>query len=361
MNRKELSGGLLDRFRKGQKTVMKNRTNSVILFLFLFAVIVFIISILSGRYYISGRQMLQFILNRIYGDPYAPGMDNNINTILLKVRLPRILSAMLIGGGLSISGAAYQGMFKNPMVSPDILGASAGAGFGAAIGILMSLGSIGIEIMSFLFGISAVGLTYFAGRAISRGSSTALVLVLTGMVVSTLFQSMISLTKYIADPYSKMPAITFWLLGGLSAISPDECKALSIIIVTAAVPLMAIRWNINVLSFGEEEAMALGINITRIRILLVVCSTMITAACVSVSGMIGWVGLIVPHLARMLTGPDYKILLPVSCLIGCTYLLFVDDIARSLFPMEIPLGILTSLIGAPFFMYLLLRGRKGWV
>lgn len=342
-------------------SIMKNRTSSVIMLLFFLAVIVFFLSILSGRYFITGRQMIQVILCRISGDPLAADIDSNIDTILFKVRLPRILSAMLIGAGLSISGAAYQGMFKNPMVSPDILGASAGAGFGAAIGIFMSFGSLGIEAMSFLFGILAVGLSYFAGKVISRGSNTALVLVLTGLVVSTLFQSMISLTKYIADPYSKMPAITFWLLGGLSAISPGECKVLSIIIVTAALPLMLIRWNINVLSFGEEEAMAMGINIFRIRILLVICSTLITAACVSVSGMIGWVGLIVPHLARMLVGPNYKILLPASCLIGCTYLLFVDDIARSLFPMEIPLGILTSLIGTPFFMYLLLKGRKGWI
>ncbi|MGB8452830.1 MAG: iron ABC transporter permease [Anaerocolumna sp.] len=344
---------------KGPLFVKKNRANSVIIMLFLLTAASFLISVILGRYSISIGQIIQIIICKVSGSPIPASIDCNMDTILFQVRLPRILSAVLIGAGLSISGATYQGMFRNPMVSPDILGASAGAGFGAAIGILMSFGSIGIEITSFLFGILAVGLSYFASKVISRGSN-AIVLVLTGMVVSTLFQSLISLTKYVADPYSKMPAITFWLMGGLSTISPDDTKILFAVILAAAMPLMLIRWKINVISFGEEEAMALGINISKIRILLVICSTLITAACVSVSGMIGWVGLIVPHFARMLVGPNYKILLPASCLIGCTYLLVVDDIARSVFPMEIPLGILTSFIGTPFFMYLLLKGKKGW-
>lgn len=342
------------------KTKAGTNSINIILFLLTLTAAVFLLSIISGRYSISCKDIIRIIIYKITGNPVPGGIDSNMETILFQVRLPRILSAMLIGAGLSVSGAAYQGMFKNPMISPDILGASAGAGFGAAIGILMSFGSIGIEITSFLFGILAVGLSYFISKIINRGSNTILVLVLTGMVVSTLFQSFISFAKYVADPYDKMPAITFWLMGGLAAINPGDLKLLFTIITAAMIPLMLIRWKINVLTFGEEEAMALGINISKIRFLMVVCSTLITAACVSVSGMIGWVGLIVPHLARMLVGPNYKILLPVSCFIGCIYLLFVDNIARSAFPMEIPLGILTSFIGTPVFMYLLLNRKKGW-
>lgn len=336
------------------------KINFVMIALLILPIIIFIISIISGRYSISFEQFIQIIICKITGNPIPIGIDSNIDTVLFKVRLPRIFAAMLIGAGLSISGATYQGMFKNPMVSPDILGASAGAGFGAAFGILMSFSSIGIQITSFIFGIFAVGLSYFISKIISRGSNAILVLVLTGMVVSTLFQSLISLAKYVADPYSKMPAITFWLMGGLSSINVHDVKILLVLILSGGIPLMLIRWKINALSFGEEEAMALGINVSKIRFILVVCSTLITATCVSVSGMIGWVGLIVPHLARMLVGPNYKVLLPTSCLIGCAYLLLVDDIARSIFSIEIPLGILTSLIGAPFFMYLLLKGKKGW-
>lgn len=340
---------------------MKNKKDSlIIVLLILFTTGVFFVSILTGRYSITPGQMFQLIAKRISGTQISKSINSNMETILFQVRLPRVLSAMLIGAGLSASGAAYQGMFRNPMISPDILGVSSGAGFGASIAILMSFGSLGIEMTAFLFGILAVGLSYFISKAVSRGNTTMLVLVLIGMVVSSLFQSMISITKYIADPYGKMPAITFWLMGGLSTITPDDVKILLIVIIAAIVPLMLIRWKINVLSFGEEEAMALGIHISRIRSILILCSTIITAACVSASGMIGWVGLIVPHLARMIVGPDYKILLPVSCLMGGMYLLLVDTIARSVFPMEIPLGILTSIIGTPFFMYLLLKGKKGW-
>lgn len=338
----------------------KNKVDFVMIILIILPIVIFSISIITGRYSISLEQFIQIIICKITGNPIPIGVDSNIDTVMFQVRLPRIFAAMLIGAGLSMSGATYQGMFKNPMISPDILGASAGAGFGAAFGILMSFSSIGIQITSFIFGLFAVALSYFISKLISRGNNAILVLVLTGMVVSTLFQSLISLAKYVADPYSKMPAITFWLMGGLSSINGQDVKILLVLILSGGVPLMLIRWKINALSFGEEEAMALGINVSKIKFILVVCSTLMTAACVSVSGMIGWVGLIVPHLARMLVGPNYKVLLPTSCLIGCVYLLLVDDIARSVFSIEIPLGILTSLIGAPFFIHLLLKGKKGW-
>jgi len=336
----------------------KNKVNFIMIFLLILPIAIFIISIMFGRYAISFEQFMQIASAKITGN--SIDISSNVETVLFKVRLPRIFAAMLIGAALSMAGATYQGMFKNPMVSPDILGASAGAGCGAAVGILMSFSSVGIQIISFIFGLLAVALSYFISKVISRGSNAVLVLVLTGMVVSTMFHSLISLSKYVADPYSKLPEITFWLMGGLSTISGQDVRMLLVPFLLGSVPLILIRWKINALSFGEEEAMALGIDTSKIRLLIVVCSTLMTAVCVSVSGMIGWVGLIIPHLARMLVGPNFKVLLPASCLIGCSYLLLVDDVARSLFSVEIPLGILTSLIGAPFFIYLLLKGKKGW-
>lgn len=322
-------------------------------------IIAFFISFTLGRYGISLTEILNIFFSKILGREVT--WTATTETVIFNVRLPRILAAMLVGGALSISGASYQGLFKNPMVSPDILGASAGAGFGAAVGILLSLGIAGIQVTSFLFGLGAVALTFIISTIIGKGNNAVLVLVLTGMVVSTLFTSFISMTKYLADPYSKLPAITFWLMGGLSTISMKDINIIIFPILLGAVPIILLRWKLNVLSFGEEEAKALGIDTSVIRVIIIICSTLLTAASVSICGMIGWVGLIIPHLARMLVGPNYKVLLPASFFIGSTYLLIVDDVARSSFALEIPLGILTSLIGAPFFIYLLIKGKRGWI
>lgn len=327
--------------------------------LLIIAVISFLISFAVGRYSISPLLMIKILFSKAFNltATWSPAVE----TIIFNVRIPRIFAAMLIGSALSISGAAYQGLFKNPMVSPDILGASAGASFGAAMGILMSFSTVNIQISAFLFGLGAVLLTYFISTFIGRGNNAILVLVLTGMVISTLFSSFTSMTKYVADPYSKLPAITFWLMGGLSSISAKDDKILLVPILIGSIPLILLRWKLNVLSFGEEEAKAMGIDTRRLRMVIIVCSTLLTAASVSISGMIGWVGLIIPHIARLIVGPNYKVLLPASIFIGSAYLLLVDDIARSLFAIEIPLGILTALVGAPFFIFLLLKGRKGWI
>lgn len=332
----------------------------ILLILLIILLIAFITSLMLGRYNIPLKDVLSLLREKLLGVKTS-GIPQASRTVLYQVRLPRIAAAILIGGSLAASGASYQGMFKNPMVSPDILGASAGAGFGAALGILFSFGIGGIQFMSFGFGMVAVFITYIISSAISRNNNATLVLVLSGMVVSTLFSSFVSMIKYVADPYSKLPAITFWLMGSLSSINPDDLKVVIIPVLLGLVPLLLIRWKLNVLSFGEEESRALGINTSRIRLLVIVCSTLMTASAVSISGLIGWIGLIIPHLARMLVGPNYKILLPASVLIGASYLLFVDDIARLVYTTEIPLGILTSLIGAPFFIWLLLRSRRAWV
>jgi iron complex transport system permease protein len=284
-----------------------------------------------------------------------------VTTVIFEIRLPRILAALLIGAAMSLSGASYQGMFKNPMVSPDILGASAGAGFGAAMAILASLGTVGIQVSAFFFGLAAVAITLEIGKTISRGNNVTLGLVLTGMVVSTLFQAFISITKYVADPDSKLPAITFWLMGGLSSVGPKEAMRLLVILTVGSVPLFLVRWKLNVLSFGDEESQALGVNVRGIRFLVIACSTLLTAACVSVCGLVGWIGLVIPHIARLIVGPNFKTLIPASAIIGGAFLIVVDDIARCAFAIEIPLGILTALVGAPFFLCLLMRERKGWV
>jgi iron complex transport system permease protein len=309
-------------------------------------------SLTLGRYHVP--------FSTWWGILTTPGDSGVGGIVLLEVRLPRILAGILIGAGLSASGAAYQGLFKNPMVSPDILGASAGAGFGAAAAILLGFNIFGIQLASFACGLLAVMLTCAITDRMKRGGDPVLVLILAGIVVGSIFTAFISLTKTVADPDNKLPAITFWLMGSLSSASLKGLNFLLPLFVIGVVPLFLLRWQLNVLSFGEEEASALGLDTRRLRWVIILCATLLTASAVSVAGLIGWVGLVIPHLARMFVGPDYRVLLPASLLMGATYLLLVDDLARSVLAVEISLGILTSLVGAPFFLYLLMRSHKGW-
>jgi iron complex transport system permease protein len=280
--------------------------------------------------------------------------------VLFKVRLPRILSAILIGAGLSGAGAAYQGLFRNPMVSPDILGASAGSAFGAAAGILLGFGIVGIQCCSFALGMAAVLMTCAASARLARTGDPVLTMVLVGILVGSVFGALVSLVKYAADPYSKLPAITFWLMGSLASVNSRDLTLILAPMALGLVPLYLLRWRLNVMAFGEEEARTLGAETARIRWIVICCSTLLTAASVSVAGLIGWVGLVIPHLARMIVGPNYRTLLPASMLLGGTYLLLVDDLARGFRTLEIPLGIVTSLLGAPFFLYLLKRSQGSW-
>jgi iron complex transport system permease protein len=318
----------------------------------------FLGSFALGRYPIAPGELIRVITEHASGSA-IPG---TLDAIVFRIRMPRICAALLMGASLAAAGATYQGLFRNPMVSPDILGASAGAGFGAAVAILLSLGLTGIQISSFLFGLGAVAITLLVGSMVDRGNRNALLsLVLTGMVIGSLFSSCIAMTKYVADPNEKLPAITFWLMGGLASVGAADLRVAAVPIFLGFAPVLLLRWKLNVLSFGDEEARSMGLDTQRVRFLLILGSTLLTAASVSLGGMVGWVGLVVPHLARMLVGPNYHILLPVSALAGALFLLLVDDVARCAFSVEIPLGILTSLIGAPFFVYLLLKGKKGWL
>ncbi len=314
--------------------------------LFPIGAILILLSICIGRYSIS--------LHDLYS------LNDKAIAIFFNLRLPRIIAALLVGGALSTAGASYQGMFKNPLVSPDILGASAGASLGVAIGILFSFNVHFIQILAFIFGLIAVMLSWRISRKIPH-HDPSLVLVLSGMLVQGLFTSAVSLVKYICDPYDKLPAITFWLMGGLSSITLKDLQVMIIPIILGLVPLMLIRWKINILSFPEDEAKTLGVNTNRIRIIVIICSTLLSASIVSYCGVIGWVGLVIPHLTRSMYGPNYKSLLPASFFIGSLYMLLVDDLARCMFTVEVPLGILTSLIGIPFFAYLLINVKKGWL
>ncbi len=325
------------------------------LFLISLPVFIFLFSFFIGRYPIYPLQLIQIIGARIFH--YTHPWPEIMNTIVFNIRIPRIIAAMMVGSSLAVAGASYQGMFKNPLVSPDILGVSAGAGFGAAIGIFLSFNMIKIQFCALCFGLIAVSCSCLISSKIRHDPMLALVL--SGLIIGTLFTSAISLIKYVADPYDKLPAITFWLMGSLGSISKTDLYAI-IPMILGIIPIYLIRWRINVLALGDEEANSLGLNTKKLKLVIIFCSTLVTAAAVSISGMIGWVGLMVPHLARMIVGPNYKILIPASSLIGGCYLLFVDDLARVIAPIEIPLGILTSSIGAPFFLYLLLRNRGGW-
>jgi iron complex transport system permease protein len=323
-----------------------------LVFLLLLLVVVTSISTLMGRYHIPLDAWRRFLL-----DPKNGGITT---LVLLRLRLPRILGGMLIGAGLSASGAAYQGLFRNPMVSPDLLGASAGAGLGACAAIMWNCGAAAIQAISFLAGLGAVGATCFVAGRVRRGNDPVLALVLSGVMIASICSALVSLTKTVADPDVKLPAITFWLMGSLASIDNSNIAWLLALIPPGILVLMFMRWRLNVLSMGEEEAASLGVDTRRARRIIVLSATVLTTAAVSLSGMIGWVGLVIPHLTRMIVGPNYKALLPASVILGASYMVLVDDISRSATAGEIPLGILTHLIGAPFFLYLLVRMKQGW-
>jgi iron complex transport system permease protein len=318
--------------------------------------VVFLLALLSGRYPLEMQHIYELVFSG-----RGSAETERVFSILYHIRFPRVMTAMIIGGSLSVAGVVYQGIFRNPMVSPAILGASSGAAFGASLGILLGFSIHGIELVAFLSGLLAVGITCLLAAFLSGRNRSILILILAGMLVSTLFSSLISLIKYVADPYSKLPDITFWLLGSLSSVTVHDTLIISTCSLAGFVPLFLVRWKINVLSLDEEEARSLGVNIRLYQVVIIAAATLMTSVAVSVCGLIGWVGLVVPHMVRMIFGPDYKILLPATIVIGSIYLLLIDTIARSVSSLEIPLGILTSLIGAPFFVFLMSRVKRGWV
>lgn len=318
-------------------------------------------SICFGRFGVALPDVLsalEELFSRIMsGQPLR--FDDPATSVVVNLRVPRIAAAVLVGAALASAGASYQGVFCNPMVSSDILGASAGAGFGASMAILLGFPGMGVQLAAFVGGMVAVGLTYSIANAIDRGSSGVLTLVLVGIVIQALFQAFVGCAKYMADPYSQLPEITFWLMGSLSTVNFDDIALVAAPLAVGLITLVALRWRINVLSMGEEEASALGVNTRSLRFAIIACATLVTGSAISIAGQVGWIGLVVPHLARMLVGPNYRYLMPASLLLGGSFLLIVDCIARTLMQAEIPLGILTAIIGAPLFVFLLIRMRRG--
>lgn len=285
--------------------------------------------------------------------------SESLRTVVWQIRAPRIVAAVAVGAALSVAGAAFQGLFRNPLVSPDILGASAGAALGALLGIFFSLGLAGIQLAAFAGGLVAVALVYATGSAVRQGDPI-LVLLLAGIVIGSLLGAGIGLVKTLADPYNQLPAMTFWLLGSLAGAHADDLPALLVPVALGLGVLLLLRWRLDVMSLPEEEARALGARTTLLRVGIVAAATLVTAASVAAAGIVGWVGLVVPHLARFLVGPSFVRLLPTAALLGGGLLLFIDTLARSVAAVEIPLGILTALIGSPFFIALLGRAQKGW-
>ncbi len=340
---------------KGTMDAGQRREGLKMTVLAVIAVCAIFFSFTIGRYSVYPLDVLKIIWS--YITQVTPDLDPNVELVFFSVRLPRVACAFLGGMGLSVAGCSYQGVFRNPMVSPDILGATAGAGFGAAIAMLMDFSILGIELASFFVGLAAVGISYLICMIVGKRANIMLTLILAGMVVSALFQAGISLIKYVADPYTKLPEIEFWLMGSLASVNYSDVLKLLIPLVIALIPLYLFRWQLNLLAFSDEEAKMMGVNISVVRLAVIFSSTLISSSIVAVSGIIGWVGLVIPHLTRMIVGPNYKVLIPSCIFLGGTYLLLVDDIARALMAAEIPLGILTAIVGAPFFIILLCRRR----
>ncbi len=317
------------------------------------------ISLTLGKYPVGPGEIAGFFLIKIFG---IGGMESEryalLSSLFLDIRLPRILAAALIGASLAVAGASYQAMFVNPLVSPSLLGVLAGASFGAALGMVFTQSWITVQGLTFLFGFLAVIIS--VGIARMHKGNMILLLVLGGVISSALFTSLLSIIKYIADPANQLPAIVQWLMGGLSLVDYKTLMTAGIAQIVSIVLMILFSGYLNALSMGDEEARSLGISVEWIRMFLIFLSTLMSALTVVMAGMIGWVGLIIPHIARMLVGPDNKILIPASALIGAIYLIVVDDLSRMLFVVEIPIGITTSLIGIPFFVVILRKAKKGW-
>jgi iron complex transport system permease protein len=312
----------------------------------------------SGHYPVGARDLLALLWGRLTGAG-QPGLDPALETVVLELRAPRIAAAAFIGAGLAAAGAAYQSLFRNPLASPDILGVSAGAAVGAVLGILFSLSVFAVQSLAFAFGLAAVALVYAVTRAV-RGHDPLLVLVLAGVVIGSLLGACVALMKYLADPHSQLPAITFWLLGSLASASPADLRSMLPLLVIGFIPLWLLRWRINVLSLDDDEAKALGVETARLRPAVIAAATLITSSAVAVAGVIGWVGLVIPHLARLMVGPDFSRLLPASALLGAAFLLATDTLARAITETELPLGALTAFIGTPLFLWQLATARRSW-
>ena len=294
-----------------------------------------IIALCAGQYSVSVPEVIKILASRFVN--VTKTWSNTAEGVVFTLRLPRIIGAVLVGSALSLSGAAYQGVFKNPLVAPDLLGVSSGACVGASVAILLHLNSFGVQAMAFVAGVLAVGLTLF--------------------IVKGIMDSVMGIIKYVADPETELQSITYWQLGSLTKVLPKDLFTVGPVIVAASVIIFLLRWRINILSLGDREAKTLGVSVTVVRNFIIICATLLTASAVCISGTIGWIGLVIPHFARMLTGPDNTKVIPSSILMGAIFMVVIDTLARALTSVELPLSILTGIIGAPFYIIILARQR----
>jgi iron complex transport system permease protein len=317
------------------------------------ALLMVLVSLGVGRFPISAMEVLSLVSAALFGG--TANAPENADLILFSIRGPRIVAAFAVGAALAAAGAAYQNLFRNPLVSPDILGVSSGAALGAVLGIFMALPLIAIQGLAFIGGLSAVAAIYLIGSSLARthGHDAMLTLVLSGVVIGSLLGSGIALTKYLADPYNQLPAMTYWLLGSFASVTKKDLVVALPVIVLAMLPLLALRWRINLLALPDDEARALGQDVRRLRLIVIVAATLMTAASVAICGIIGWVGLVVPHAVRLLIGAEFSRLLPLTMLIGGTFMLLIDTIGRSVAQIEIPPGVLTAALGTPVFIWLM--------
>lgn len=307
-----------------------------------------------GRYSMSVSETVTTLFSRFTNAK----VDNTAYTVIFNVRLPRIILAAVVGAGLSCAGAAFQGLFSNPLATPDTLGVASGASFGAVLAMLVGGNMIGIQGMALIFGLISCLITFLIGRSSRRGS--IVMIVLAGLVVSSVFEALVSLMKYVADPQDELPVITYWLMGSMSRANYKNLMMGIPFIVIGIIIIFALRWRLNILSFNEDEARSLGVNVKILRVAFILASSMITASCVSMCGQVGWVGLLVPHISRMMRGNNNCKVIPVSISLGAFFMIVMDTFARSATASEIPISILTAIIGAPVFIVLLKKTGGSW-
>lgn len=321
--------------------------------LIILPIIFFIGTICIGRYSVSPEDVLKSLLTAVTGADF--GVDAQTFNVVMNLRVPRALQGIIVGASLAVSGACFQSLFRNPLVSSGMLGVSNGAGFGAALSIILFNNMVMTSLFSFSFGVLAVILAYLVGKV--SGGTPTITLVLGGTIIQSIFSALLSLLKYIADPYSELPAITFWLMGGMGSTKTSELIFSSIPMLIGLSGMLLLRWRLNVLSMGDREAKTLGLNVGLNKVMIIGFATLATAGAVCVSGVIGWVGLVVPHMCRMVIGSDNKWLIPAAISIGACFMVFVDTICRTITGAELPLGIVTAIVGGPFFIYLLKKTK----
>lgn len=339
------------------KAVFANRGNIAYFFILLSPFVLIVFSLMIGRYPISVEHVL-----RALGSVLLPELADTIPseelTLVLRIRLPRVLAGVLIGASLAGTGVTFQGIFKNPLVDANLLGVTSGAGFGASIALLIGGDNTTLQVFAFGFGLLAVMIAYMGSRLYH--SAPMLVLTLMGVLIGSFFGSLTALVKYLADPLDTLPAITFWLLGGINHVLWKDIPLLATITLSGMAFLWLVRWRLNILSLGDAEALTLGMNPVRFKLILIICATFMTACAVAVGGVIGWIGLVIPHAGRILVSPDHKRLIPASFALGGSFLMMIDNLSRTVLSTEVPLGILTGLIGVPLLMVILRRRQIGW-